>query len=257
MWDVAQYTRFQTERTRPFIDLVSQIPNAEPRSIVDLGCGTGEQTATLLDRWPNARILGIDSSPEMLKKAATFARAGQLEFQQSDIADWRPAEPVDIILSNAALQWVPDHEQLFPRLASYLAPGGTLAVQMPNRFRAPSQQAIEETVADGPWRERLKSIGLHQKSVLPTETYSRLLLDRGFSVNAWDTTYYHILYGENASLEWLKGTALRPLLAALNPDEQTRFQQALAERLNAAYPPENGVTIFSMQRLFVVATQKA
>src|SRR4029079_10495525 len=112
---------FQSERTRPFIDLVSQIPNSDPRSIVDLGCGTGEQTATLLVRWPKARIIGIDSSPEMLTKAATFARSGQLEFQQSDIADWRPAEPVDVIVSNAALQWLADHEQLFPSLASSLA----------------------------------------------------------------------------------------------------------------------------------------
>ena len=216
---------------------------------------TGEQTATLLNRWPASRILGIDSSPEMLRKAEAVAQSGKLEFRLADITDWRPDQPVDIILSNAALQWLPDHEQLFPRLASFLSDHGTLAVQMPNRFRAPSQRAIEETIADGPWRDRLSNVGLHQKSVLPTEDYARLLMRLGFTVNAWETTYFHILHGENASLEWLKGTALRPLLAALDPDQQTEFQRALAARLNLAYPPRDGITFFPMQRLFVVATR--
>jgi trans-aconitate 2-methyltransferase len=255
MWDVSQYTRFHVERSRPFFDLVAQIPNADPAVIVDLGCGTGEQTATLLDRWAGARILGVDSSPEMLKNAAAFARAGRLEFQLSDIAEWQPADSVDVILSNAALQWLPDHEQLLRRLASYLSTNGTLAVQMPNRFRAPSQRAIEETIAENPLRDRLSKIGLHQKSVLATETYARLLMQLGFTVNAWETTYFHILRGDNASLEWLKGTALRPLLAALDPGQQTDFQRALAARLNVAYPPQGGVTVFPMQRLFFVATR--
>jgi trans-aconitate 2-methyltransferase len=254
MWDVSQYTRFQSERSRPFFDLVAQIPSADPRLIVDLGCGIGEQTAKLLDRWPNSRILGIDSSSEMLKKAATFARPA-LEFQLSDIADWQPADPVDVILSNAALQWLPDHEQLFPRLASSLSSHGTLAVQMPNRFRAPSQQAIEETIAECPFRDRLSNIGLHQKSVLPTDAYTRLLMQLGFTVNAWETTYFHILHGDNAALEWLKGTALRPLLASLDDEQQSEFQRALAARLNLVYPPHDGITVFPMQRLFFVATR--
>ena len=256
MWDVSQYTRFQSERSRPFFDLVAQIPNTDPKSAVDLGCGTGEQTATLLERWPNVRILGVDSSPEMLANAAAFTRPGRLEFVHGDIADWQPAEPVDVLISNAALQWLPNHEQLIPRLAAAIAPKGTLAVQMPNRFRAPSQRAIEDTIDAGPWRDVLAGIGLHQESVRPTETYARLLLNLGFTVNAWESTYYHILTGENASLDWLKGTALRPLLAALNPEDQTAFQHDLAARLNAAHPPKDGVTIFPMQRLFVVATRR-
>jgi trans-aconitate 2-methyltransferase len=223
--------------------------------MVDLGCGTGEQTATLLDRWPAARVLGVDSSPEMLKKAASVANRGQLDFLLSDIADWKPAEPVDVIVSNAALHWLPDHEDLIPRLASYLSPRGVLAVQMPNRFRAPSQQAIEETVAAGPWHGRLAGIGLHRESVLPTETYARLLMRLGFTVNAWETTYFHIRHGENAALEWLKGTALRPLLAAMDSEDQAEFQRALAARLNVVYPPLDGITVFPMQRLFFVATR--
>jgi len=255
MWDVAQYTRFQTERTRPFIDLVNQITNADPKTVIDLGCGTGEQTATLLGRWPTARILGLDSSPEMLNKAGARAQPGRLDFQFADIATWQPTGPVDIVLSNAALHRLPDHLQLFARLASYLSSGGTLAVQMPNRFRAPSQQAIEDAIAAGPWRDRLHNIGLHRESVLPTESYTRLLLSLGFTVNAWDTTYYHILHGEHASLEWLKGTALRPLLAVLPSNDHPAFLAAAAARLNEAYLKENGTTVFPMQRLFVVATR--
>ena len=257
MWDVSQYTRFQSERSRPFFDLVAQIPATDPKVIVDLGCGTGELTATLLDRWPGARILGVDSSLEMLKKAATVTRPGQLEFLLSDIADWKPDQLVDVLLSNAALHWLPDHEQLIPRLASYLATDGVLAVQMPNRFRAPSQQAIEDTIAASPWRDRLRGIGLHRESVLPTETYARLLMQLGFAVDAWETTYIHVLHGENASLEWFKGTALRPLLAALDAEQQAEFQRALATRLNDLYPPRDGFTLLPMQRLFFVAARSA
>lgn len=260
MWDVAQYRLFESERARPFWDLVGNIPFRTWRTaetVVDLGCGTGELTAELRrSHCRNAHVLGIDSSPEMLKRAESVALPGKLDLQQCDIADWRPTEPVDIILSNAALHWLPDHEQLFPRLVSSLNYRGTLAVQMPNRFRAPSQQAIDETIDSGPWRDRLKNIGLHKESVLPTETYARLLLAAGLAVDAWETTYYHILHGENASLEWLKGTALRPLLAALTPDEQASFQAALSIRLDAAYPPKDGITIFPMQRLFIVATRR-
>jgi len=253
MWDVTQYTRFQSERARPFFDLVAQILNADPKFIVDLGCGTGEQTASLSDRWPGAGVLGIDSSAEMLAKSASFARPGRIEFQRCDIADWQPAGPVDVLVSNAALQWLPDHEQLIPRLASSIAPGGTLAVQMPNRFRNTSQRVIEEAIAAGPWHERLRGIGLRRDSVLPSETYVRLLMDRGFTVNSWETTYNHILAGENAPLEWLKGTALRPLLEKLDAEERPRFMDALTTRLNIAYPSRGGVTLFPMQRLFFVA----
>jgi trans-aconitate 2-methyltransferase len=266
MWDVSQYEQFASERSRPFWDLVGQIPFQTLRnatSVVDLGCGTGELTASLLLRCRHAHILGIDSSPEMLKKAEAVDQRnrelrdapGMVEFRLADIAGWSPEQPVDVIVSNASLQWLPEHEQLIPRLASYLSPNGALAVQMPNRFRAPSQRAIEETIADGTWRDRLLKIGLHQNSVLPTEAYARLLMQLGFVVNAWETTYLHVLHGENASLEWLKGTALRPLLAELDPDEQSEFQRALADRLNAVYPPQEGITIFPMQRLFFVATR--
>jgi trans-aconitate 2-methyltransferase len=266
MWDVSQYEQFVSERARPFTDLIGQIPLSRFRnatSVVDLGCGTGELTASLLLRSRHAHILGIDSSREMLAKAEKVNQhdwelretTGKVEFRLSDIAEWSPEKPVDIIVSNAALQWLPDHERLFPRLVSFLSPNGTIAVQMPNRFRAPSQRAIEEAIADGPWRDRLAKIGLHQKSVLPTETYTLLLMQLGFAVKAWETTYFHMLHGENAVLEWLKGTALRPLLAALDADEQAEFQSTLADRLNAVYPAQDGMTVFPMQRLFFVATR--
>jgi trans-aconitate 2-methyltransferase len=266
MWDVSQYTLFERERSRPFFDLVGQIPHQnskDARTVVDLGSGTGELTASLLLRSPHAHIVGIDSSAEMLKKAETVDQrawerrgsTGTLKFRLGDIADWAPDEPVDIIVSNAALHWLADHERLISRLASFLASDGVLAVQMPNNFRAPSHQAIFETAAAGPWRERLAGVGLHRDAVLPIETYVRLLLELGFTVNAWETTYLHILPGENAVLEWLKGTALRPLLTALDPGHQADFQRALAARLDEVYPLRDGVTIFPMQRLFFIASR--
>jgi trans-aconitate 2-methyltransferase len=224
------------------------------RYVVDLGCGPGKLTRQLAERWPAARVVGVDNSAEMLAKAQPLAIAGRVEFVRADVAAWSPTQPVDFLLSNAALHWLPDHDALLRRLAGWLEPGGTLAVQMPNRFDGPVQQAIDATAADPRWAAQLKGVGLHRGSVQPVEWYVRLLQDLGFVVNAWETTYIHVLTGEDPVLEWFQGTGLRPLLARLNNATADQFRSQLAARLSALYPPRKGTTLFPMPRLLFVAT---
>ena len=254
MWDRRQYQKFSTERARPFFDLLGQVQRDSVAVAVDLGCGTGELTRALAERWPQARVTGLDNSPQMLEKAARSEIPGRLSFVIGDIATWKAAEPCDLIFSNAALHWVGDHSGLLKSLAGMLAPDGTLAVQMPSRFQTPSQRAIEETV-NGPRWQRLRGVGLHADSVRPLPWYVEQLHDLGFTVNAWETTYVHVLTGENPVLEWLKGTGLRPLLARLDPADTDDFLSELGARLRAAYPPTGSHTLFPFPRIFFVATR--
>jgi trans-aconitate 2-methyltransferase len=271
MWDPEEYSRFSRERSRPFDDLIAQAAALRPESIVDLGCGTGRLTRGMAERWPAARVVGIDSSPEMLEESRSLAIPGRLEFVRAEIAEWTPDRPIDLIVSNAALHWIGNHEALFPRLGAMLSRGGTLAVQMPDRFQTPSQSAIETAASDPRWRSLLKGVGLHRQSARPLLWYVRILYDLGFSVNAWETTYVHVLSGENPVLDWLRGTALRPLLARLDSARAVDFLDDVGARLKAAYPPMGNVTtfrtnlteisggpitLFPMPRLFFVATRE-
>jgi trans-aconitate 2-methyltransferase len=253
-WDANQYLKFAEERSRPFFDLLSQVRLEAPASVVDLGCGTGSLTRTLADRWPRARVVGVDNSADMLKKAEPVAIPGRLDFVQADLNDWSPTTPLDLIVSNAAFHWMPDHEPLFARLAKTIAPGGMMAVQMPHRFQTPSQHAVEQTSADPRWATLLAGVGLNQESVKPVEWYVRVLYKLGFTVNAWETTYVHVLTGDDPVLEWIKGTGLRPLLDRLGP-QQGEFLSDLGARLRQAYPQEEGVTLFPFPRVFFVATK--
>jgi len=255
MWDAAQYLKFSEERSRPFVDLLGQVRREEARFIADLGCGTGQLTRTLAERWPSARVVGVDNSSAMLEQARTLTVPGRLSFVQADIETWTPGEAVDLLVSNAALHWVADHESLLARLAGMLAPGGTLAVQMPHRFETPAQTAIEQTTAEPRWASSLKGVGLHRESVMPVTWYVERLHDLEFAVNAWETTYVHVLSGENPVLEWLKGTALRPLLDALPLEQRGEFLSDLGIRLKAAYPARGAGTLFPFPRLFFVATR--
>jgi trans-aconitate 2-methyltransferase len=255
MWDAGEYLKFSEERSRPSADLLAQVQKAEANFIADLGCGTGSLTRTLAERWPSARVVGVDSSPEMLAQAVPLTVPGRLEFVRADLAHWSPGEPVDLLVSNAALQWVSDHDAVLSRLVGMLTATGTLAAQMPNRFQTPTQMAVEETAVDPRWASSLKGVGLHRESVLPISWYVHRLHDLGFRVNAWETTYIHVLSGENPVLEWLKGTALRPLLGRLGQEEGSEFLRALGSRLKAAYPARGNVTLFSMPRLFFVASR--
>lgn len=253
MWDAAQYARFSDDRSRPFFDLLEQVRVVEPTVIVDLGCGNGPLTRSLANRWPAAHITGIDSSPEMLAAAAAQAIPGRLDFIPGDLSRWSATEPVDLIVSNAALHWSRDHATVLRRWVASLKTGGVLAVQMPTRFRTPSQTAIEAAMADPRWASRLKGVGLHQESVQPLAWYFDLLHGLGCQVNAWETTYLHVLRGDNAVLEWLKGTALRPLLNALEESDRPAFLDDLNRRLLVDYPPRGEVTLFPFPRLFFVA----
>ncbi len=255
MWDAGQYLKYAEERSRPFFDLLGRVRRDNAEFIADLGCGPGNLTRTLAERWPTARIVGVDNSAEMLEQAKTAALAGRLDFVQADISSWSPDRPVDLLVSNAAFQWVPDHDALFARLAGMLSAGGTLAVQMPYHFQNPAHLIIEATKADPRWSAALHGVGLHQKSVMPLLWYIERLHDLGFGVDAWETTYLHVLTGENPVLEWFKGTALRPLLNALEPQAKSEFLHELGQRLKAAYPARGNVTCLPFPRLFLVATR--
>lgn len=255
MWNVEAYSRYSDERSRPFVELIQRIPAIPVSQIFDLGCGTGQLTRTLLQKWPAAQITGIDSSPEMLAKAVEHSIPGRLEFLETTIEKWAPSEPVDLIISNAAFHWVGDHENLFKRLSTYLKSTGTLAVQMPNRFQSISQQIIDEVCNDSRWSSVLTGVGLNKSSVLPSADYIELLHKMGFTVDSWETTYFHMLQGTDPVLRWMQGTALRPLIACLPPKLAIEFQDALRVRFSKAYPERDGITIFPMPRLFLVASR--
>ncbi len=253
MWDPQQYHRFQNERSRPFYDLLAQIDLESPRTIVDLGCGSGELTAQLSGRWSEADVVGIDSSPEMINEAKTYERPGKLEFRLGGISEWEPEEPVDLLFSNAAYQWVPDHERLIPRLAGFIASEGTMAFQVPGNFDAPSHTILAELRQSEKWKDKLAAGADRSAAVQAPEWYIRVLQERGFYVTAWETTYYQIMPGNDPVLEWVKGTALRPVLAILEGKEREEFLDEYRERLRMTYPPQSFGTIFPFRRIFVIA----
>jgi trans-aconitate 2-methyltransferase len=256
-WDPNQYARFARERSRPFFDLLARVEAPQVTAAVDLGCGAGELTRVLAERWPPARITGVDSSREMLAKAQPLALPGRLRFEQADLAAWRATEPLDLVLSNAALHWVPGHETLLAALAGLLAPGGTLAVQMPNNFDLPSHRLLARLTASPRWQAAVGGLGLPRGAVRPLPWYVHRLREAGFRVDAWETTYVHVLRGDDAVLEWMKGTALRPILGRLSPADEDELLQELGDGLRAAYPAEGGDTLFPFPRIFFVAVREA
>jgi trans-aconitate 2-methyltransferase len=262
MWDPGQYLRFGDERSRPFFELTAQIGAEQPALVVDLGCGPGQLTAELARRWPDAEVRGLDSSPEMIAAADRLAAADRaaavrprLSFAQADLRDWQPDRPVDVIVSNAVLQWVPEHEALLPGWVRALRPGGWLAFGVPANFGAPSHALLREVAGAGRWRLLLADVALNRQSADPA-AYVDLLSQAGCVVNAWETTYLHVLPGEDPVLEWYKGSGLRPVLAALEPDQAAAFLAEYGARLRAAYPRRPYGTVLPFRRVFVVA-QKA
>jgi trans-aconitate 2-methyltransferase len=221
---------------------------------VDLGCGSGELTRLLAERWPDASIVGLDSSAAMLRRARRH-RAGKLEFKLGDIGTWRSEGLVDLIFSNAALQWVADHQRLMPALGQSLAPGGVLAVQMPNHCATAAHQAITRVVMSPTWRPMLQGVGLRPTAVRPLGWYTKCFLKLGFQVEAWETTYVHLLQGDNPVLEWMTGTALRPLLSRLPKARVKTFLHEVGGELQAAYPAHDNVTLFPFPWVFFVAAK--
>jgi trans-aconitate 2-methyltransferase len=248
-WDPAQYSRFAAARDRPFFDLTSRIDALAPRHVVDVGCGQGHLTATLTERWPHAIVEGFDSSPEMIADAADVP--GVTLFV-ADAAHWQPTGDVDVIVSNAALQWVPRHRELMAQWASALPSGGWLAVQVPGNFDSPSHALMRRLAGDDRWAAKLQDVLRHADAVGTPESYATVLLDAGLDADAWETTYIHVLQGDDPVLEWIRGTGLRPILAALSPSDAREYSTELAAELRKAYPPGPHGTLFPFRRVFAV-----
>jgi len=253
VWDPALYDRYKSYRERPALDLMLRLPqDLEPREIWDLGCGTGEQTAVFKLRHPRARVHGLDSSPEMLAEARR--RDADVEWIEGDITAFAPDAPPDLIFTNAALQWLPDHAELFPRLVHSLAHGGVFACQVPETFDTPWHRLLRETAADGPWAEAL-AVVRGVRPVAPAETYYDMVAPLCGEVDIWSTVYLHVLEGDDPVVEWMRGTGLRPFLQALKTaDDRLRFLEAYRARLAEALPVRpDGTTLFPFPRLFIVA----
>jgi trans-aconitate 2-methyltransferase len=252
MWNPETYLAFADQRGRPFFDLLARIGVQSPRRVVDLGCGPGNLTEFLAQRWPEAAIEAWDSSPEMV--AAAVGRG--LNARVGDIRDWRPESGTDVLLSNAALQWIPGHTELLVSWAQRLEPGAWIAMQVPGNFNAPSHMAVRQLADRKPWSELLRDIWFRKSDVVsePLE-YAQRLTDAGCTVDAWETTYIHELVGENPVLTWITGTALTGVRDRLDDGQWKQFRAELVPLLNAAYPVRaDGRTFFPFRRIFVVAT---
>jgi trans-aconitate 2-methyltransferase len=250
-WDPAQYLKFAGPRLRPAIDLLGHIEADAPKLVYDLGCGAGNVTRFLAERWPQARIVGVDGSAEMLAKAT--ADLPRLEWQLADLAAWRPEWPPEIIYSNAALHWIEDHAPVFVGLFRSLAPGGTLAIQIPRNFGAPSHTSMGEAARMGPWRAKLEPL-LRPAPVEPPDFYYDLLAPLAAKLDIWEAEYLQVLEGEHAVKEYTKSTWLSPLLAALEEPHRSRFEACYTELVDAAYPRRrDGKTLFPFRRMFIIA----
>jgi len=251
MWDPAKYLDFADLRGRPFFDLTARIGATAPRRVVDLGCGPGNLTAALAQRWPQAALEASDNSPEMVAAARKLG----IDAELIDVREWSPKPDTDVVVSNAVLQWVPEHRRLLERWVRELPRGAWIAIQVPGNFDAPSHVLTRELAASAGWADTLGAVGLRDDEAVDAPTqYAERLARLGCQVDAWETTYTQRLQGDNAVLEWITGTALRPVKAALGADDWQRFRAELATMLERAYPPRgDGTTWFEFRRIFVVA----
>lgn len=258
-WDPDRYLSFADERGRPFVELIARIEADRPRTVVDLGCGPGNLTALLADRWPDADVIGLDSSPEMIARASGASGASGIEgidFAVADLRDWvstgsTGAGAVDVLVSNATLQWVPDHLALLPRLVASVAPGGWLAFQVPGNFDEPSHTIRTELAAESPYAAHTDGVAVpssHDPAV-----YLDALAGLGCAVDAWETTYLHVLTGDDPVFTWVSGTGARPTLQALPDDLRPGFEAEFKRRLATAYPPHDYGVVLAFRRIFVVA----
>jgi trans-aconitate 2-methyltransferase len=249
-WDPARYLTFADERGRPFLDLLARVGAESPATVVDLGCGPGNLTVLLRERWPEAEVAGLDSSPEMIAEARALDPT--IAFDVADLRTWAAAaDPVDVIVSNATLQWVPGHLDLLPGLVGRVAPGGWLAFQVPGNFAEPSHVIRAELAAEPPYADHTRDVAVpssHDPAV-----YLEVLSELGCDVDVWETTYLHVLTGPDPVFTWVTGTGARPTLQALPGDLRAGFEEEFRRRLRAAYPERDGRVVLPFRRIFAVA----
>lgn len=251
-WSANLYLKFEDERTRPAIELLGRVPLAGASRVTDLGCGPGNSTELLAQRFPDALVTGIDTSTDMLHKAR--GRVPGARFEQADIGAWRPDTPQDLIFANAALQWVPDHRSLLPRLASFLVPGGCLAVQVPNNLSEPSHALMRDVAGSGPWSGKLRAAAVERVAVGSPEEIYAWLIEAGCTVDIWGTTYIHPLDGPDAIVEWLRSTGLKPFTDPLDEGERRDFLSRYRDAIARAYPVQpDGKVLLRFPRLSFVA----
>ena len=253
-WSAEQYLKFEDERTRPSRDLLAQITIADPRKVVDIGCGPGNSTELLVKRWPNAKVIGIDTSAGMLRQAR--ARLPEQTFIEANVAHWVPPETCDVLFANAVFQWVPGHLKQLQRLLAQLPSGGVLAVQIPDSLDEPAHVLIRELAHEEPWREQLSEKARVRDAVPPPAVYYDALSPLCTHFQIWHTVYYHVLESSAGVVEWVKGTGLRPFLDLLEPAEAKQFLAEYTARIAAAYPPQaDGKVVFRFPRIFIVAVK--
>ncbi len=253
-WDADRYLTFAGERGRPFADLLARVRVDEPQDVVDLGCGPGNLTASLAEIWPSARVRGVDSSPAMIESA----RVGipWVEFELADLRDWvARGEEVDLLVSNATLQWLPDHLDLLPALAARVRRGGYLAFQVPGNFDEPSHTIRDELAAEPPYAEHTAGVAVPDSH--DPEVYLDVLARAGLEPDVWETTYLHVLTGEDPVFTWVSGTGARPTLQALPDDLRPRFEEEFKQRLRKAYPDRGYGVVLPFRRIFAVAHRPA
>ncbi|WP_369824036.1 methyltransferase domain-containing protein [Frondihabitans sp. PAMC 28766] len=261
-WSPTQYDLFTENRSTPFFDLTARVRGSQtgagPRRVVDLGCGPGSLTRSLAERWPDAEVVGLDSSPDMIDAArAQTDLPPNLRFERGDIAQWTPGAEDDVIVSNAALQWVPTHRDLLPGWLAALPADGWFAMQVPGSATNESHRILRRLAGEERWISALAPVIRPEETVVPASGYLETMLEAGFEANAWETTYEHVLQGQDPVLEWVRGTALRPLLAALAPADAADFEADYARRLREAYPPGRFGTVYPFRRIFAVGHKPA
>jgi trans-aconitate 2-methyltransferase len=253
-WSAKQYLKFENERTRPARDLLAQVPLDDPKRVVDLGCGPGNSTELLVERFPDAEVVGVDSSPDMLQQARE--RLQRCAFVESDLSTWTPKQSTDLLFGNAVLQWVPDHPKVLARLLQALPAGGVLAVQMPDNTKEPALMLMEKVAASGSWVGALAQAAAARKHLPPPEDYYDLLRPLCSHIDIWHTHYNHIIENHSGVVEWFKGSGLRPFLAPLNAAMRESFAAKYIDEIRLAYPVRSdGRVMLKFPRLFILAVR--
>lgn len=253
-WSPSQYLKFEDHRTRPAMDLLARVATPDATEITDIGCGPGNSTELLVERFPSANVLGMDSSPKMIEAART--RLAACRFELADIAAWRPDGPQDLLFANAVLQWLPDHEALLPKLMSFLNDGGTLAIQMPDNLSEPTHVGMRTAAADGRWADRLRAADGERTTILSASDYWSILKPHAAKIDIWRTTYNHPLAGLDGIVDWFKGSGLLPYLSRLSAEEQAEYLKVYRGLLADSYPVmPDGTVLLPFPRLFIVASR--